>query len=71
MKKKPKIKTKVILKRFVIKKYIMAKSAQHALKLERNTRPDDVWVDDDWKKENPNVLQSAIGYEVATEEYYD
>jgi len=56
--------SKVPIKRFVIKKYIMAKSAQQALKIERRTKPDDVWVDEDWKKENPNTLQSAIGFEV-------
>ncbi len=64
-------KQKVPLKRFVVKKYIMAKSAQDALKKERRVRPDDVWVDDEWRKENPNVLVSAIGYTIDTPEYYD
>ena len=30
-------------------------------------RPDDVWVDEDWKKENPNMLESAIGYRLELE----
>lgn len=58
-------------KRYIIKKYIMATSAHDALKRERRYRPDDVWVDDDWKKENPNQLQSAIGFNVDTPEYFN
>lgn len=54
-------------KRFIIRKYIMAKSASEALKKERRTRPDDCWVDEDWKKDNPNQLESAIGFQVYTE----
>lgn len=51
-------------KLFVIKKYIMASSAHDALKKERKIRPDDVWIDDDWKKrqEDPRQLESAIGF---------
>ena len=30
----------------------MARSAQEALRLEKGMAPDDVWVDEDWKKEN-------------------
>jgi hypothetical protein len=56
-------------KLFVIKKYIMATSAHEALKLERRVRPDDVWVDDDWKKENKYNLESSIGYHVEHDYY--
>lgn len=66
MKKKP----KVALKRFIVKKYIMAKSAHEALKLERKVRPDDCWVDEDWKKENPDKLVSAIGFSIQQEYEY-
>ncbi len=38
-------------KRFVVRKYIMATSAREALKLERNAAADDVWIDEDWKKD--------------------
>lgn len=55
-------KPKTPLKRFILRKYIMAYSAQEALKKDRITRPDDIWIDDEWKKENPNVLSSAIGF---------
>jgi hypothetical protein len=49
-------------KLFIVKKYIIATSAHEALKKERTIRPDDVWVDEDWKKDNPNRLISAIGF---------
>ncbi len=52
------------LKRYIVRKYIMATSLSVALKKEPKTRPDDAWVDDEWKKENPNQLESAIGYEM-------
>lgn len=42
----------------------MAKSASEAIKKERKIIPDDVWVSDDWLKENKSELSSAIGYEV-------
>lgn len=61
---------KPTLKRFIVRKYIMASSAHEALKKERRIRPDDCWVDDEWKKENPNQLTSAIGFSVE-QEYYD
>lgn len=73
MKKKPKLTKKkkpLLLKRFVIKKYIMATSAIHALQKERKVRPDDCWVDEEWKKENPNQLVSAIGFRIQDEDDY-
>lgn len=51
------------LKMFIVKKYIMAHSAHEALKKERKVRPDDVWVDEDFRKENKFELQSSIGFE--------
>lgn len=45
-------------KLFVVKKYIMAKSASHAIKLDKKTPVDDVWMDEDFKK----ILTSAIGF---------
>lgn len=59
---------KPLLKRYIVRKYIMAKSAHEALNKEKRTRPDDVWLDDEWKKENPNQLVSAIGFTVTTYE---
>lgn len=57
---KPKTKEKL----YIVRKYIMAKSATDAIKKERRIIPDDVWVSDDWIKENKNELSSAIGYSV-------
>lgn len=51
-------------KLYIVRKYIMAKSAQEALKKERRCIPDDVWVSDEWMKENKNSLESAIGFQI-------
>ncbi len=56
-------KPKSQLKMFIVKKYIMATSAHEALKKERKVRPDDVWVDDDFRKEKKYELESSIGFE--------
>jgi len=66
--KKPKNKPEE--KRYVVRKYIMAHSAQEALRKERRVRPDDCWIDDDWKKDNQANLVSAIGFTV-DQEYED
>lgn len=39
-------------KLFVVKKYIMATSAKEAIKLDKVTEVDDVFIDGDWQKEN-------------------
>jgi hypothetical protein len=49
-------------KLFVIRKYVFAKSAREAIKKERKHEPDDVWVDDEWRKDPKNQLSSAIGF---------
>ena len=53
---------KIEEKRYIIRKYVMAKSAHEALKKERRIRPDDCWVDEEWKKNNDKNLISAIGF---------
>jgi hypothetical protein len=55
MKKQPK-------KLFIVRKYIMAKNAQEAIRLDKIKKVDDVWVDDDWKSGNRKTLESAIGF---------
>lgn len=55
------------LKRFIVKKFIMATSAHQALKLERRHRPDEVFIDDDWRKENSTLMVSAIGFNLDCE----
>ena len=51
-------------KRYIVRKYIMATSIQQALKKEKRSKPDDCWVDEDFKKEHPENLVSAIGFVV-------
>ena len=41
----------------------MAKSASEALKKELATKPDDVWIDEDWKKNNTENINNTLGYE--------
>lgn len=48
-------------KLFVIKKYVWAKSAHDALRLEKKTPADDVWIDEEWKK-NSNAPKDAMGF---------
>ena len=47
-------------KLFVIRKYILAKSASDAIRKDKTTPVDDVWVDEDFKKINPGA--SSIGF---------
>lgn len=54
-------------KMFVVKKYIMAKSASEALRKERNVKADDCWVDEDWRKRSKDNLASAIGFTISTD----
>lgn len=63
---------KISKKLFVVKKYIMAKDAKDAkdaIRLDRKAHVDDVWVDEDWKKDNKNQLPSAIGFEGKISDY--
>lgn len=39
-------------KRFIVRKYIMAQSAADAIKKDKLAPVFDVWVDDDFKKDN-------------------
>lgn len=55
-------------KLFVIKKYIMAKNAMEAIKFDKNILPDDVWIDEDWKKGNSKRLESSMGFVYHEEE---
>ena len=52
-------------KMFVIRKYVKAKDALSAIKKDRKTQVHEVWIDDEWKK---NQLASAIGFEIYNKE---
>lgn len=55
------------MKRFVVKKYIMAKSASDALRKERMIKPDDVWVDE---KQPEQSQMDAIGFDLDISSVY-
>lgn len=50
--------TALTTKRFIVRKYIMAKSAMDAIKKEKKHSVDDCWIDEEWMKNNwtPNKL---------------
>lgn len=45
-------------KQFIVRKYILASSAAEAIKKDKNSPVDDVWIDEDWKKQQPLPPQS-------------
>ena len=49
-------------KLFVIRKYIYAESAKEAIVKDRITDVDDVFVDNEWKKENKLDKDKDIGF---------
>ncbi len=53
---------KVVVKEklYVIRKYIKARSAQHAISKDHATPVDDCWVDEEFKK---NMLADAVGFQ--------
>lgn len=48
-------------KLFVIRKYVMATSVAQAVRLEKKQDADDCWLDDDWKKSQPNAGANLMG----------
>jgi hypothetical protein len=53
---------KYLKKLFVIRKYVMAANIQDAIRKEKMQKPDDVWVDDDWKKANADQPSADLGF---------
>lgn len=47
-------------KLFVIKKYIKAKSASDAIRKDKTSAVDDVWIDDKWREEQ--TLKEIKGF---------
>lgn len=45
---------------FVVRKYIIARTALEAIKKDKTAPVDDVWIDEEFKKVNPGA--SAIGF---------
>ena len=40
----------------------MASSAAEAIKKEKALPADDVWIDEQWKQQNPVITQKPIGF---------
>lgn len=49
------------LKQYVVKKHVMALDASDAIKREQNFKVDDVWLDEEWVKNNP-YPNSNVGF---------
>lgn len=49
-------------KLFVVRKYVMAKSAEDAIKREKGVSVSDVWLDDEWKKAQIGKKDTQIGF---------
>jgi hypothetical protein len=52
-------------KLFIVRKYIRARSVAEAIRKDRTTPVDDVWIDDEWKNGNRKELADAIGFAAA------
>lgn len=64
------MKRKNDLKLFVVRKYVWAKDAKHAIVKEKKQKVEDVWVDDQWKA-NSNQPKDAIGFYVPNKNDYE
>lgn len=51
-------------KLFVVRKYVWAQDAKGALRKEKNTPVDDVWIDEKWKENSVLTQQNPIGFYV-------
>ncbi len=54
------------MKRYVIKKYVIADSLQKALEQERKVKPDDAWLDE----KQPEEQKDQIGFDLEGSGYY-
>ena len=52
-------------KLFVVRTYVRAKNAQDALRIAKSAKPDDVYVNDDWKEGKIRELADAIGFDIS------
>lgn len=52
-----------INKRYILRKYVMAKSATEAIKLDRKKQVDDCWVDEKWLDTVTSSIQEIKGFQ--------
>lgn len=55
------------IKRYIIRKYVMASSLNQAIKLDKTTPVGECWIDSDYKEEEKQ-LTPAIGFSLPQEE---
>ena len=56
-----------MLKQYIIRKYVIANKVQEALRKEKSIKPDEAWIDTDWKQDK--II--SVGYKnMAKEEKY-
>lgn len=49
-------------RRYIVRKYVMAKSVLEVIEKERNLMADDVFLDEQWLKENTKV--ESVGFKI-------
>lgn len=49
-------------KLYIIRKYVKAPSAASAIRRERRFPVDDIWVDEEWRKNLSHNLATALGF---------
>ncbi len=50
------------IKMLIVRKYIMASSVEEALRKEKKTKVHEIYIDDEWRKNNKDNLAIAVGF---------
>ena len=50
------------LKQYIVRKYVMAKTASDAIRNERHYKADEVWIDEEWLKNNVESNTKKVGF---------
>lgn len=51
-------------KLFIVRKYVKAFSVKDALKKEKDVEIDDIFIDDEWRKNHNDSLSRALGFKI-------
>ena len=51
------------MKLYIVRTYVKARNATHALRQAKKATPDDVYVSDEWKQGQVGHLAEAIGFD--------
>ena len=49
-------------KQYVIRKFILARSAAEALRIEHKFKADEVWLDENWKNQQQEITGQELGF---------